>query len=304
MNFPRPNLPSIKRAQPMSFPSTPTLKIPTPTTPTATTIATSLSTSANLVIPSTANLPVIPNMRRTKQPPNTTIPNQTLYIRNLNERKNPKALMRNLHTIFSVFGKIVEIKAKRSLASKGQAFILFEDVKSAEKAVKEGQGVVLFDKVVDVQFANNSSFQVATLDGTLERVKEERDHRKSISFQTYSFFYSYSHYKEIKREEFVKKSERKVTMTQKEDQTSAPNCILFIQNLPTETTGDQLALLFEQYNHLYAQLIDPTIDSLDSRKLEWYLVKGILRLLSTIAKWSLVLLNKHCMATELVLIMR
>jgi U1 small nuclear ribonucleoprotein A len=50
--------------------------------------------------------------------------------------------------MFSPFGKILDVKASRSLKKRGQAFIVFEDVQSASRAMKEMQGYPLFNKSI------------------------------------------------------------------------------------------------------------------------------------------------------------
>ena len=137
MNFPKP--PAVTLPPPISLPK------PTYAQPTFINAPSPSHTTKR-------HIPSIPNMRRPKSQPNTTNPNQTIYVRNLNEKKNPKALIRNLKTIFSQFGKISDIRAKKNLSLKGQAFIIFEDMTGAKKAVEEGQGIILFDKPIDVQY--------------------------------------------------------------------------------------------------------------------------------------------------------
>lgn len=90
-------------------------------------------------------VPVIPSMRKPIQPPPTE-PNQTLYIRNLNESKSVKSLIRHLTTLLSSYGKILLIKANKTKKLQGQAFVVFDSLVNAQKAMKELNGFPIFNK--------------------------------------------------------------------------------------------------------------------------------------------------------------
>ena len=83
--------------------------------------------------------------RKPKRPPPTQ-KQATLYVRNLNERVKPKAMKLALETIFSQFGKVVDVKVKRHIKHRGQAFVSFESVAVAEKALLKSQRFPLFEK--------------------------------------------------------------------------------------------------------------------------------------------------------------
>lgn len=62
-------------------------------------------------------------------------PKETLYIRNINEKvksRGSAALIADLkyalYILFSAFGEIAEIVAKKNNRMRGQAFIVFRDV--------------------------------------------------------------------------------------------------------------------------------------------------------------------------------
>ena len=89
--------------------------------------------------------------RKPKRPPPTE-KQATLYVRNLNERVKPKAMKTALEAIFSQFGKVVDVKVKRHIKHRGQAFVSFESVPIAEKAMAKSQRFPLFEKpMVDIK---------------------------------------------------------------------------------------------------------------------------------------------------------
>ncbi|KAL7629683.1 hypothetical protein AAE478_001206 [Parahypoxylon ruwenzoriense] len=81
----------------------------------------------------------------------------TVYVRNLDERVKPEPLREALNIIFSDYGNVIDIVAKRNLKAKGQAFVVFDRPESALQAVEEVQGFELFDKPMQVALARTRS---------------------------------------------------------------------------------------------------------------------------------------------------
>lgn len=80
-----------------------------------------------------------------------------VYVRNLEERVKPETLRADLEALFSEYGTIIEIVAKRNLKAKGQAFIVFDNQESALKAIEELQGFDLYDKQMVLALAQTRS---------------------------------------------------------------------------------------------------------------------------------------------------
>ena len=84
----------------------------------------------------------------------TNPPNPTLYVNTLNERvkldgKSPfysLELKEELHKVFSPYGTILSIHAKKNIRMKGQAFVVYDDLDVAKEAVKLLQGYFMFQK--------------------------------------------------------------------------------------------------------------------------------------------------------------
>ncbi|KAI0380449.1 RNA-binding domain-containing protein [Hypomontagnella monticulosa] len=81
----------------------------------------------------------------------------TVYVRNLEERVKPEPLKEALSAVFSEYGNIIDIVAKRNLKAKGQAFVVFDRPESAVQAVEEVQGFELFDKPMQLALARTRS---------------------------------------------------------------------------------------------------------------------------------------------------
>ncbi|KAI8909453.1 hypothetical protein DFJ77DRAFT_472557 [Powellomyces hirtus] len=192
--------------------------------------------------PHMQNMPgvVPPPPRIPKQPPPTE-PCQTLYIRNLPETKAQKSLENALRAIFSQFGEILDIRMKTNIKLRGQAFVTFKEVEPATKALKEIQGFPLSGRPMDVQYARSRSDKVAELDGpeALEEYKQKRVADKlrqeqepaQVDPAAVAAVYGPGYYYGAAMPEDL----------------LPPNSILFVQNLPTETTEQVLAALFQQF---------------------------------------------------------
>ena len=170
--------------------------------------------------------PVIPTMRKPRAAPPSE-PQQTLYIRNLNEKKNPKAIIRHLQQVFTQYGKILSISCSRHMHLRGQAFLVFSDITSAKKAMKEANGFPLFGKPMDIQYSREKSLVVAQKDGTLDTLQQTIKARRETKI--------------------VEKKETKKEARHVVSEFTLPNAILFLQNLPGGTTKEYLEALFSQF---------------------------------------------------------
>nr|KAJ3419887.1 hypothetical protein HK105_006376 [Polyrhizophydium stewartii] len=156
-------------------------------------------------------------------------PKPTLYIRNLREIRNIKAVKTALTAIFSKYGEILDIKVKRNVKHRGQAFVAFADVDSATRAKAEVHGFPLFSMPMDIQYAREQSFANSEVDGTIEEHKQRREELKAQRMAS-------------KAEDSGRKK-RKVAV----EEALPPNNILFVQSLPEDVTEEAITALFRPF---------------------------------------------------------
>ncbi|CAL9075711.1 unnamed protein product [Musa textilis] len=181
----------------------------------------------------------------------------TIYINNLNEKIKLDELKKSLHAVFSQFGKILEVLAFKTLKHKGQAWVIFEDVSSATEALKRMQGFPFYDKPMRIQYAKTKSDIIAKADGTFtprerrkrhderaERKKREQHHDANQAGVGLNSAYSgaYGAVPPLAQMPYSGGAKSKLPET-----PALPNNILFVQNLPLETTPMMLQMLFCQY---------------------------------------------------------
>jgi hypothetical protein len=58
----------------------------------------------------------------------------------------PTELKKSLFHVFGQFGKVMDVQAKKTLQTRGQAFVVFEDIAAATRAVRDMQGFNFYGK--------------------------------------------------------------------------------------------------------------------------------------------------------------
>ena len=82
-----------------------------------------------------------------------------------------------LSEIFSEYGNVIDLVAKKNLKAKGQAFIVFDDTESAERAIKEVQGFELFEKPMVLDYAKSRSDATVEREGSAEDLESHKRKR-------------------------------------------------------------------------------------------------------------------------------
>lgn len=188
--------------------------------------------------------------------PGSDVPqNQTIYINNLNEKIKLDELKKSLNAVFSQFGKIMEVLAFKTLKHKGQAWVVFEDVSSATSALRQMQGFPFYDKPMRIQYAKTKSDAIAKADGTFvprekrkkhddrgRKKKEQHDASQAGMGLHPAYAGPYGATPPLSQLPYMAGS--KAAMP---EAPAPPNNILFVQNLPHQTTPMMLQMLFCQY---------------------------------------------------------
>ncbi|KAL7749820.1 hypothetical protein RI367_004696 [Sorochytrium milnesiophthora] len=177
--------------------------------------------------------------------------NNTLYVRNLNEKKSVHYLRRSLQRLFEQFGAILEIHCNKGIRKRGQAWIVFRRTAAAQEAIKELQHHVMDGKPMFIQYAESRSDAVAKKDSSTfeEHRKQRREHKAQKDAE-------YEAKKKAKQEALAALADKAGAATGGAAPPSAPvipdellppNAILFVQNLPSGTGADVLTELFEKH---------------------------------------------------------
>ncbi|KAG9443829.1 hypothetical protein H6P81_015169 [Aristolochia fimbriata] len=184
-------------------------------------------------------------------------PNMTIYINNLNEKIKLDELKKSLHAVFSQFGKILEVLAFKTLKHKGQAWVVFEDVSSATNALRQMQGFPFYDKPMRIQYAKTKSDVIAKADGSFvprerrkrheekaDKKRKEQHHDANQAGAGFNPAYAAAYGVAPPLSQLPYPGAPKTMLP---EAPAPPNNILFIQNLPHETTPMMLQMLFSRY---------------------------------------------------------
>lgn len=176
-------------------------------------------------------------------------PNQTVYVNNLNEKIKKEELKKSLYHVFSQFGNVLEIHADKRLRTRGQAWIIFDDLAAATKSTREMQGFTFYGKPMRVSFSKAKSDVVSKIDGTFQpRPKRKIEAKPSKKGQ------APKKKKETKEQlnpapEGVPEAAAAAPAApaQEIEMPAVPNKILFVENLPPQSNSLMLSMLFQQY---------------------------------------------------------
>jgi len=197
-------------------------------------------------------------------------PNQTLYVNSLTEKIKLDELKRSLYALFSQFGPIIEIVALKSRKMRGQAFIVFKDLPAATDALQRLQGFPFYDRPMKISYAKEQSEIIGIIEGKEKRkgggrtqgdkrritsapvvpkqekaVNPQQDHKMEDHGQHYSQTHEEHEEEEEETEDGPSMKLQKIDTATASSQV--PNNVLFVENLPDNTTAMMLSALFQQF---------------------------------------------------------
>lgn len=195
----------------------------------------------------------------------------------MEERIKPDQLKEALREIFSEYGNVIDLIAKKNLKAKGQAFVVFGDTEAATKAIEEVQGFELFEKPMHLDYAKTKSDATVLKEGSEEDFEA---HRRRRLAEKGGFAGGFPYTTELTDISTERKQAHEAAELQKKlkrpaagpDTVAArpvkaargaglksanpaagavipeeylpPNKILFVQNIPEDVSVDQLTTIF------------------------------------------------------------
>ncbi|OAA46262.1 small nuclear ribonucleoprotein [Metarhizium rileyi] len=187
-------------------------------------------------------------------------PISTVYVHNLEERVKIQPLTESLKTVFSEFGDVIDIVAKKNIKAKGQAFVVFGDPDSAINAIEELQGFQLFDKPMKLSLAKTRSDKSVEMNCSRDEFDVHKRHRLSEKEKRLALEAADGERlakrgagttAEIRPSKLSRPSGLKSTGSATSqvipDEYLPPNKILFLQNVPEEYDVDALSTIFGRF---------------------------------------------------------
>ncbi|KAM0418607.1 hypothetical protein ACHAPT_012506 [Fusarium lateritium] len=188
-------------------------------------------------------------------------PISTVYVQNLEERVKLETVTEALRTIFSEFGNVVDVVAKKNLKAKGQAFIVFDDPESARSAIEEVDGFELFDKPMKVALARSRSDKTVEMNCSQEEFESHKRHRQAEKDKRKALEAAEEQRQLNKRGPGAATDSRPAKAARPSglkstsaaasgsvlDEFLPPNKILFVQNLPEDYDIEALTGVFGRF---------------------------------------------------------
>ncbi|KAF0686643.1 Aste57867_21567 [Aphanomyces stellatus] len=175
--------------------------------------------------------PTSPPKAAAEQPADA-LPNETLYVRNLDDKIKEPRMKEALYGLFSAHGKVLQVLLMKAHRLRGQAWVTFEDVASASTALRALDGTTHFNKIMNVQFAKEKNDLVRMN----EPGAKPREKRK------------WEHLKENKPKKTDKPAQSKPQQHHHSQTVVLPHKILFLQDVPEACNQEALSILFKQYH--------------------------------------------------------
>lgn len=173
-------------------------------------------------------------------------PNHTIYINNLNEKIKKEELKKSLYAIFSQFGQILEIIALKTFKMRGQAFVIFKEISSANVAIRSMQGFPFYDKPMRIQYSKTDSDVIAKIKGTFQE-RPKRQKQPKGQHDDGSKKKKKDANKSANAAQIVPGLGVHQPIINNVPSEQPPNQILFLTNLPDETSEMMLSMLFNQF---------------------------------------------------------
>jgi len=175
-------------------------------------------------------------------------PNNTIYINNLNEKIKKEELKKSLYAIFSQFGQILDIVALKTLKMRGQAFVIFKEIASATNALRSMQGFPFYDKPMRINYSKTDSDLIAKMKGTFtERPKKPKRVLPAADDEAKKAKKRAKEQAKQQQMGYAPGAVPQMGMPNAAVPEQPPNQILFLTNLPDETSEMMLSMLFNQF---------------------------------------------------------
>ncbi|OCF55228.1 hypothetical protein L486_07341 [Kwoniella mangroviensis CBS 10435] len=204
-------------------------------------------------------------------------PSPTLYVSNLETKTKKPELKASLYSLFTPYGQVIDIVAKKHGGGRGQAFIVFAEQASATAALRGLSGEIFYDKELSISYAKSpSNTTLSRQDPSLSREKAAMEAAKLVVSNAQGEYEQLE--KEREADEAALRGEKRDLDTEEneggegrdpkrqkgngeeeeeeemeldeEDDEQDNHPSLICTNLPPECNSDIMSALFSQYTGL------------------------------------------------------
>ncbi|BEI85889.1 hypothetical protein CcaverHIS002_0601760 [Cutaneotrichosporon cavernicola] len=183
-------------------------------------------------------------------------PSPTLFVGNLETKTKKPELRSQLYALFTPYGRVIDVVAKKHNGGRGQAFIVFDEVASATAALRALSGEMFYERSLNLAYSRTSSHATLALDdptfskeaiaikaarGVLDTARGEYEQLASEKRPLEE-----PEERTAKRAKIEDEDDMEIEMEDDEDVTGEGIAVM-CTNLPAECNEDIMAALFSQY---------------------------------------------------------
>lgn len=192
-------------------------------------------------------------------------PCRTLYIQNLNTKVKKEETRRLLYSFFTQFGSVLDVCVSRHPKHRGQAYVSFRELTTSASALRASHNYPLAEKPLKCAYAKRDSDAVLEYlgignamlrkKGRLDKAKKETRQQKMAKRAKLQEEKELGAPVQIvtemeteNTENIIVKTIEKLTTDLKGNADSPPNHVLFLENLPGDSSNTMIDVLFNQYD--------------------------------------------------------
>ncbi|CAK9781913.1 hypothetical protein CC85DRAFT_288535 [Cutaneotrichosporon oleaginosum] len=184
-------------------------------------------------------------------------PSPTLFVGNLATKTKKPELRSQLYALFTPYGRVIDVVAKKHDGGRGQAFIVYDEVASATAALRALSGEQFYERALNITYARTASHATLALDDptfskeaiAIKAARGVLDSARGEYEQLANEKRPLDEGEELrtaKRAKIEDDDDMEIEMEDDEDVTGEGIAVV-CTNLPAECNEDIMGALFSQY---------------------------------------------------------
>ncbi|KAK8869961.1 hypothetical protein IAR55_000531 [Kwoniella newhampshirensis] len=205
-------------------------------------------------------------------------PSPTLYVSNLESKVKKIELRAQLYALFTPYGQVIDVVAKKHAGGRGQAFIVFAEQSAATSALRSLSGDLFYNKELRITYAKKpSSATIARTDPTASRDAAAIEAARMVVSRAQGEYEQLEKERELEdaairgdngpekraldgegdereskrvkgNNEVGEEEEEEMELDDDDDEATPSKPTLICTNLPAECNSDIMSALFSQYS--------------------------------------------------------
>ncbi|KAJ1019233.1 hypothetical protein NDA13_006153 [Ustilago tritici] len=174
-------------------------------------------------------------------------PSPTLYVKNIEGKvKKPAELRRQLHSLFSTYGRVLDVVATRAHGMRGQAFIVFETPSFSTAAKRGLHNFSFYSKPLHIEYSTGSKSKALLRKEQGHEAVQEMDLEKSRTTESKRGEKRANQTAPEEEEEEEEEGSGRKRVKREEDEEEEDGVIVRASNVPGIIEGEVISALFSR----------------------------------------------------------